>query len=295
MPTIKTLRHRYALTGIHQDVDLLLAESIQKNTAFLDTHPEYRLRASEYLRFHWFLRRYRRGYSVAVVVGHKEFFGLDFLVNQHTLIPRPETELMVEEALRTMNNNESRIMNRGVILIDVGTGSGCIPIAIMKTLKYQNIKTIAIDISRSALRVAKKNAEFHHVKIGFLSGSLLEPILKNPSLCPSPIRGGVRGGVVITANLPYLTREQVASEPSVRREPLTALVSEEGGLTHYRELFTQVQQIKPVIPTTILCEIDPSQSERMRTMVKSSFPAALVEIKKDLAGRDRLAVITVSP
>ncbi len=153
------------------DLDLLVALAIHKNKEFVYSHPEYKLSFFERVRLSYFVYLRMKGYSVAVIVGHKEFYGLDFFVNTKVLIPRPETELMVEEVVGIMNN-ELRIKNDKIILIDVGTGSGCIPISILKNLK-EPIQTFAIDISESALRVAKKNTNIHNVNINFLYGNLL--------------------------------------------------------------------------------------------------------------------------
>jgi release factor glutamine methyltransferase len=282
--------------------DLLLAFSIGKPKEFLYSHPEYPISIIQYLRFRWFIHLYRKGYSIAAIVGHKEFYGLDFFVNKHVLIPRPDTELMVAEATRIMND-ELRIKDTNITYIDVGTGSGCIPIAVLKNLT-EPITTYATDIYRSALRVAKKNARIHNVNIKFFHGNLLEPIFKNPSLClspyrgernellsvvPSPIRGGARGGVFITANLPYLSEQQFQSEPSIWREPKIALVANNNGLALYEEL---LQQIKIAgLNATIFLEIDPSQTEKIKDIIKKYSPNAITEIKKDLAGRDRLVII----
>lgn len=272
-------RRRHFPTDGRQDLDILLAESIKKNTAFLCAHPEYRTSIGEYLRWRRFIFRYRRGWSVAAIAGHKEFFGLDFLVNKHTLIPRPETELMVERAIHLLTENTA--------LVDVGTGTGCIPISVLKSAPVRPASVWATDISRKALRVAQKNAKLHHLNITFLHGNILEPLIRNSKFI---IR---HSPLIITANLPYLTGEQAAGEPSVRREPMTALVAKEGGLALYRELFTQTQTFSGPAPITLLCEIDPSQSERMNALARKFFPRAAVEIKNDLAGRDRLAVITL--
>lgn len=288
MFTLSQLRRCHSPADTGREIDLLLAESVKKNTTFLDVHPAYQLSLIEYIRFHWFKFQYWRGYSVAAIVGHKEFFGLDFSVNRYTLIPRPDTELLVENTLP--------LLTKDTLLVDIGTGSGCIPISILKTLPFktdqpltekQNIKTIAVDISSRALRVAKKNAFRHNVKIQFLGGNLLASAAQY-------IQTKNYGQIIITANLPYLTKEQVASEPSVRREPKSALIAAASGLARYRELFSQLKNIKPVKPTTILCEIDPSQTERMIILVKNFFPDAVLKIKKNLAGRDRLVVVTLT-
>jgi release factor glutamine methyltransferase len=182
------------------DYDLLLAHAIKKPKEFVYSYPEYRLSIWQKLRLKYFLFLYKKGYSVAAITKHKEFYGLDFFVNKHVLIPRPDTELLVAEAIEEIKNptpcpspNRGGIKG-GVVLIDVGAGSGCIPISILKNLP-ESIPTYAIDISGQALEVAKKNAKNYDVKIKFFRGNLLEPII--------PCLGGVglkaRGGLVRTS------------------------------------------------------------------------------------------------
>ncbi len=279
---------------------MLKAHAIKKPKEFLYSHPEYRLSVWQKLRLKYFLSLRKKGYSVAVITKHKEFYGLDFFVNKHVLIPRPDTELMVAEAIEEIKKNDK------IILVDVGTGSGCIPISILKNIPNQ-IQTFATDISNAALRVAKKNARIHNVNIKFFHGNLLEPIFKNPSLClspyrgernellsvvPSPIRGGAKGGVFITANLPYLTKQQFQSEPSIQKEPKIALTAKNNGLALYEELFNQIKNAG--LTATILTEIDPSQTDAISQLINQYLPGSKIEIKKDLAGRDRLVKIVMS-
>ena len=260
------------------DFDLLKAHAINQPKEFLYSHPEYRLTIWEFLRLKYFVFLRKYGYSVATIVGHKEFYGLDFFVNKHVLIPRPDTEMMVAEVL----NLKSEILNHKSILVDVGTGSGCIPIAILKTLKHKRIKTLAIDISRAALRVAKKNARTHNVNIEFLRGNLLQPINKN-SIHETQI--------IITANLPYLTEKQFQDEPSIQREPKSALVADNSGLALYEELLQQIKFLPTPHNLLLLLEIDPSQTEAINKLITKYLPESKLEIKKDLSGLDRLVVI----
>ena len=293
MPNITQLRKTYPPHLSVSDLDILLSSTLKKPKEFIFAHPEYPISIIQYLRFRWFIHRYRQGYSVAAITHHKEFFDLDFYVNRHTLIPRPETEMMVEEVIEKIK----KTTNQKNILIDVGTGSGCIPIAINKTIKQCNNKTIttlAIDISRPALRVAHHNARTHNVFINFLHGNLLEPLLTN-----SELRTKNSELVIITANLPYLTHEQFASEPSVQREPYSALVAEKTGLALYEKLLQQFSTLitKYLISNIqyyLFFEIDPSQSSAITLLIKNHLPHASVEIKKDLARRDRLVAIQIN-
>lgn len=258
------------------DLEILLATTIKKEKEFIYSHPEYPISIIQYLRFCWFVHLYKKGYSVAAIIKHKEFYGLDFFVNKNVLIPRPETELMVESVVESLKSK----VKSPITLVDIGTGSGCIPISILKNLP-QPIPTYAIDISRRALNVAKKNARTHNVNIEFFRGNLLKPILKMLS-----------GKIVITANLPYLTEQQFQQSPSIQKEPKIALTAKNNGLALYEEL---LQQIKTAdLNGTILLEIDPSQSEMIRKIIKQNFSNANIETKKDLSGLDRLIKISVA-
>ena len=171
-------------------------------------------------------------------------------------------------------------------MIDVGTGSGCIPISILKNVD-RSIQTFAIDVSRPALRMAKKNAKKHAVKINFLHGNLVEPLLKNYKLQATKL--------IITANLPYLTEQQFQTEPSIQREPKQALVAKKNGLALYEKLLEQIKFLNPNFNFQISAffEIDPSQTNAISVLIKQILPEATVEIKKDLAGLDRLVIITL--
>src|SRR3989344_9530806 len=138
MPNITQLRKTYPPHLSVSDLDILLSSTLKKPKEFIFAHPEYPISIIQYLRFRWFIHRYRQGYSVAAITHHKEFFDLDFYVNRHTLIPRPETEMMVEEVVAKISN-----IHYPISLIDVGTGSGCIPIAIAKQLNDGTIGQLA--------------------------------------------------------------------------------------------------------------------------------------------------------
>ncbi len=267
------------------DAEILLSHTLKQPREFFLSHPEVTISWLERLRFHYALNKRRRGTPLAYLTGHKEFYGLDFVVDKHTLIPRPETEVMVDAVKEqvTINNEQIR-------LIDVGTGSGCIPIAIMKTLKHKNIKTIAIDISECALKIAKKNAEFHHTDVTFLHGNLLEP-LADCSLFIDTC------SLIITANLPYLTQEQFDEEPSIQREPHSALVAKDKGLELYRRLLGQIAELISQFPNfsiSLFLEIDPSQTDRIQKLIKQHLPQSTIEIKKDLRGQDRVVIISLT-
>ena len=281
---------------------IIKALAAKKTKEFILAHPEYKLNFWQHCREKYFFHLRRKGFSIAYIAGHKEFCGLDFLVNKHTLIPRPETELLVEEALHVILSNSEESLQPS-ILIDVGTGTGCIPIAISKKITGATI--FASDISRSALRVARKNAKKHGVQINFLHGDLLKPFFKqNNNLTIQSRRSGRdpdftsgqfnNSTAIITANLPYLTEKQFISESSIQREPKHALVADnQDGLSLYKKLLEQIKSLK-FSGISIFLEIDPSQNQTIKKIVGNIFPKAIIEIKNDLAGRDRLVVIHIN-
>jgi len=265
------------------ELEIFLAEILNQEKSFVIIHPEYELSWLQYLKFIYFVCQRTRGYSVAAIIGHKEFYGLDFYVNKKVLIPRPDTELLVEEAVRTMNE-QLKTKNDKIILIDVGTGSGCIPISILKNLT-KRIPAYATDISALALKVAKKNAKKHMVDIRFFHGDLLEPMVS----ILKPLN--VNSKIIITANLPYLTEQQFQNEPSIQREPKIALVAENNGLALYEELLKKIKAAG--LQAIIFLEIDPSQTTTIQEIIKKYFPDSNVEIKKDLAELERMVKIKI--
>lgn len=284
------------------DAVIIMAHVINQNKIFILTHPEYKLNKQKLHLAKQALRRLSAGFPVAYLTGEKDFCGLNFLVNKNTLIPRPETELMVEEAdniiasLPADKTGGRATRHPHIMLIDVGTGSGCVPIAIMKNVsladRHKNIETIAIDISPSALRIARQNAKRHGIKIQFLQGDLLSPILNNVTHYIPPATR-----MIITANLPYLTVKQFAMEPSIQKEPRRALVADaKNGLTLYANMLKQVKILKArrtKIAIIIFLEINPEQATAIIKLIKKSLPKAAITIKKDLAKRERLVQINL--
>ncbi|MFA7245148.1 MAG: peptide chain release factor N(5)-glutamine methyltransferase [Candidatus Magasanikbacteria bacterium] len=280
------------------DKEILLSHVIQKSREFLFTNPDFEINFWQKIKFESLVRQRQKNIPIAYLVGHKEFFGLDFLVNKNVLVPRPDTELMVETAIQQINTST---LER-ILLIDVGTGSGCIPISIRKSALSVNphfkMKTIAVDVSSKALNVAKKNAKKHNVEIKFLHGNLLEPILQLSELRTKNTE------LIITANLPYITKQQFQNELSIQHEPKLALVADNDGLALYEELLKQISALARrssdgvqseggfLIPLSSFLEIDPSQTEKIKTMIKKYLPEANIEVKKDLSGLDRMVIIT---
>lgn len=282
--TIKQLVQNASQNIDHLDAEVLLAHVLKKPREFLISHDTDSVGFLNTRKFKKLVKKRAQNYPAAQLIGMKGFFGYDFEVNKHTLIPRPDTEMIVELGIQEIKKTK-----RPVTLIDVGTGSGCIPISISKKIAGYGLQVTgyATDISQGALKVAKRNAKKHNVQIDFKQGNLLEPLLDT---CQPEYLSNCQ--LLITANLPYLTNEQFTTEPSIQHEPKSALVAEDDGLALYEGLFEQVKSLL-LVPCVLLLEFDPTQSERMSKLIQSKFPDAPFEIKKDLAGLDRVVSISL--
>ena len=282
----------------HLEAEILLSNILKKPREFLLAHGEIKLLEPQINKYKQMLKKRLKGVPVAYLIGHKEFFGLNFEVNKNVLIPRPETELIVDEAIKIISGNAPS----GTI-IDVGTGSGCIIIALAKLLsrksKIINYKLWGIDISRSALSIAHKNAKIHGLNksIKFIKGDLLTPLINNSKFKIQNSK------LIIVANLPYGWKawKNNYSQDTVglKFEPKKALFTGKNGLELYEKLFQQINRLiagkKHETQKTLfaLCEIDPRQTKKIKQLIKQYLPEAKLQIKKDLAGLDRLLIIMI--
>ncbi len=265
------LRHA-AIESADLDTDVLLTAVLKATREVLYAHAERRLTAAQERRFRLLLDRRKRREPIAYILGEKEFWMRPFFVTRDTLIPRPETELLVEEALRHLP------MDRSATVADVGTGSGCVGITLIR--ERPHVRVLATDISERALSMARKNAHALRAasRITFLHGNLLEPL---------------RGHHVdlIVANLPYVPAEEVTQNPDLAYEPLIAL---RGQMTPERTfgLFLHQWYEREDRPVAIL-EIHPQQTPIF--LKESSRIGVSVAVKKDLAGRERIVVLSYQP
>ncbi len=269
------------------DAEVLLAHTLgyeERTRLYLQL--DQALSAQELARFENLLQRRERREPVAYLTGHKEFFGLDFEVNPHVLIPRPETELLVEATKELVigawrleiENLPITNYQLPIIIADIGAGSGCIAVALAKYLPQATI--VAVDLSPEALQVARRNAERHGVaeKITFLQGDLLQPLAH-------PVD-------IIVSNPPYVSRSALAAaQPEVSQyEPRLALDGGPDGLALIQRLLRQaVSRLKP--GGALLIEIGFEQGEAVKALARRCFPSAQLEIRPDLAGLDRLLLL----
>lgn len=238
---------------------------------YLIAHDDQELTPGQEQTFLAYLDRAAQGEPIPYIIGKAPFFDMDLHVRPAVLIPRPETELLVETAVSLVK------VHNYIHIVDAGTGSGCIPIALARQLPKASIE--ATDISAEALAVAQQNAaEFAPNRITFHLGNLLQPIAQPVDL--------------ITANLPYVTdQEWTMLDDGVKlHEPQLALKGGSDGLDIIRDLLNQATH-KLASFGAILLEIGWQQGQAAKSLAASIFPTAHIELKQDYAGQDRFVII----
>lgn len=266
-------------TSPHLDAEVLLAFILKQPKSYLLSHQAKELTHSQLNKFNSLISQRQRQIPTAYLTNHKEFYNLDFYITEQVLIPRPETETLVEEAIKCARHLQKTINHQPLTIIDIGTGSGCIAVTLAKYLP--DIKIIATDISEKVLAVAKKNAKKHKVsaRITFKKGDLLKPLLKKTEQPPVID--------ILVANLPYLIQDELAN---VRHEPKQALYGGKMGLELIERIISQAEQV--LNPKgVILLEISPTQVKTVDYLVEQHLPDKRVFFIKDLGERDRVARI----
>jgi len=255
------------------ETELLLGHVLRMTKTQLYTEPERVLTSAETRHLRRLVQRRLDHEPTAYILGHCEFYGIDFCIDCHTFIPRPETELLVEKAVELAH----RIAYPGkrITIADVGTGCGAI--AINLVLALPRAKIYATDISASALRVAGMNCQRHGVnsQVELLQGNLLEPL-------PQPVD-------MIVANLPYIKDCEFKdlSPEIINFEPTIALSGGEDGLDKIQQMLEQMPG-KLNYEACFLFEIGQEQGEMVTSLIKSYFPQASIELISDLGGIERV-------
>ncbi len=257
------------------DAQVLLAHILERPRSWIAAHPEIEPEPVQLAALQEALHKLEAGAPLPYVLGHWEFFGLDFDLTPAVLIPRPETELLVERALSWLTAHPSR--RRAV---DVGAGSGCIAVTLAKHIP--DLQVTATDISGEALEVARRNAGKHGLanRIQFIQADLLD--------FPADIRYSTFD--LLTANLPYIPTRTLHGLAVFNREPSLALDGGADGLSLVRRLI-EAAPGRLSRPALALLEIEAAQGEKVRALAAHAFPESKTQIHQDLAGRDRLVEI----
>lgn len=252
------------------EAEVLLASALKKQRADLWANPERELSDFEHHTFQNFVSRRRKYEPVAYIVEKKEFFGLPLLVSRDTLIPRPETETLVEEILLDFENAEGALEG-----LDVGTGTGAIAVALAAHLS--RLHMTALDVSLRALSVCSRNIK---------NLALQERVTTTQSdlLGALPVRQRFH---FVACNLPYLSEKRLAAAaPDLQYEPRQALVAPENGLGLYARLLPQLpMHLAP--RSMVYFEAEPEQIPDLTTRIRAIFPKAEVSIFADLAHATR--------
>lgn len=257
------------------EAGLLLMRALRLDRVHLYQRLTEEVTPAALARYQRLLGRRLNHEPLAYILGHREFFGLDFLVTPAAIIPRPETEVLVELAIA---HARERFRGRPLTLADIGVGCGAIAVAVAVNLP--NALVFAIDISKRALALARRNAQRHGVqdRIEFLHGDLLEPLQQKVE--------------IIVANLPYVsTNDWAASPPEIReREPRRGLDGGPDGLRLIRRLLRQAPaSLQP--GGALFAEIGDTHGPAAADLARANFPSARIEIMPDLAGFDRVLAV----
>ena len=252
----------------HQIALVLLAHILRRPKPWLLAHPEVHLSKAQADHLEGLLQRLEAGEPLPYLVGKQEFFGLEFEVNPSVLIPRPETEMLVEAALEWLQAHPSA--RKG---IDVGTGSGCIAISLVS--KCPDLHMLATDISPAALEVAKRNAQKHNTsdRVSFILCDLLP---ENPQTID-----------LVCANLPYIPTNKLIEVNSLPWEPSLALDGGDSGLDLISKLLEKVPAFLSR-QALILLETEATLGAQTLQLAKTFFTEADVSLHKDLFDRDRM-------
>jgi len=262
------------------DAEVILAHFLKKPREYLLAHSEKTLKAIEHKKYSMLIARRAKYEPVAYLTGNKEFYGLAIKVNNRVLIPRPETELLVDEIIALALSKSPKMT-----ILDIGTGSGCIALSLAKNLPQARIW--ALDASADALNLAKNNAKALRLKISFIKSDLLENV-----------KSALIKDAILAVNLPYLDKREIKNFPpeikqGLKFEPQEALYALKRGTALYEKLFKQINASKSK-PSILIAEIGSHNWRDFLRLAKKYFPASKITIKKDLAGRPRILTIKIN-
>jgi release factor glutamine methyltransferase len=260
------------------EAQLVLGTLLGQERSWIIAHPETPLTEVQAEQASTMLDRLAQGEPLAYLIGRRAFYGLDFTITPDVLVPRPDTETLVDAALDWARRRSPN--GAGLRLVDVGTGSGIIAIALAVNLPEAQV--IATDISEAAVDVARANGQQHAVaeRMEFVCSDLLAAV-------DGPFD-------IVTANLPYIARPDLTEHSVAKWEPVIGLDGGEDGLDLIRGLIRQIpDKLKP--HGALFLEIGYDQGERGARLCREAFPQASVEVLADLAELDRVIIVDFAP
>lgn len=256
------------------DAEVLLSHILGKDRLYLYVHFDQPLEGRELAAFREAVKKRAARLPIAYIIGVKEFMGLDFQVTPAVLIPRPDTEILVEKALKLLEGTDNPT------ILDIGTGSGAICISMLVNLP--SAKAVTVDISSEAIEVAKGNAEKHEVtkRLIFCQGDLFKP---------------VQGQVftAILSNPPYIPEADIKGlTPEVRKEPNLALDGGADGLDFYRRIILEGRNY--LAPDGFIAmEVGIGQARQVAELAEQSGFFTVSDIVTDYGGIERVVVLTL--
>ncbi|WP_054870779.1 peptide chain release factor N(5)-glutamine methyltransferase [Caloranaerobacter sp. TR13] len=263
------------------DAQLILCCALGVDKLYIYTHRDEKVSREVVDKFFKFINIRKEGYPIQYIIGTQEFMGLNFNVAEGVLVPRPDTEILVEKVIEIVNSSFLKDKKR-VNIVDIGTGSGAITLSLAYYLK--NAFVYSIDISKKALEIASQNCKKFELedRVLFLEGNLFKPLSKL----------NVENDIdIIVSNPPYIPTDEIEKlqiEVS-KYEPRIALDGGKDGLDYYREI---VKNLSKYLTNkgVIAFEIGYNQGQDVKKLLKDSRLFKKVEIIKDLAGHDRVVV-----
>lgn len=233
------------------------------------TTNDWKLLKAKYKNLNKVVKKLNKNYPVQYLIGNVNFYGYNISVNKHVLIPRFETETLVEKTIEYIK----KLKLENGSLIDLGTGSGCISIVLKKELETLNIT--GLDISNKALKLARKNAKNNKADINFIKENIFKfkPVNKYDILISNP---------------PYITEDDEIS-PHIKYEPKKAIFTNDG-LKYYRHIMSTCSNYLNK-KNLIAFEIGNKQGKDLKKLAKDFFPKAKIKLERDLSGRDRYLFI----
>ncbi|MCL2382930.1 MAG: peptide chain release factor N(5)-glutamine methyltransferase [Oscillospiraceae bacterium] len=256
---------------------VILAFVIGESKEYLVINQDKELSQDEIEKFEEAINRLVKGEPLQHITGKQEFMGMDFVVNKDVLIPRPDTEILVEEVVEILSSMQNGTSIDDLTVLDLCTGSGAIAISIVNSVS--NIKVLATDVSEEALKVARINEINNYMdisRIEFASSDLFEDIFEEFDL--------------IVSNPPYIAKGEIEKlDVEVKREPMLALEAGVDGLDFYRKIISEAYAY--LRPNGYLClEIGYNQRDDVIRVINESEKYTDIYSKKDLAGNDRIVV-----